>query len=180
MRRQQSRPPFPLKNRFLQSCNTVPHPLNSQSYQASIQCLAITGQAYDGFWILSHLISLKHPKKTTKNKTINVVKVGPPLTKLSGYAHELTLRGFEVIKLECSLKLKIKRNDWLIILRLLCSEWYVAVSFVDPSSRCHGLVCSMWLWHFLVILTYLFKDAVNLKVQVVNLNVNDAVLWKFN
>ena len=24
------------------------------------------------------------------------------------------------------------------------------------SSRCHGVVCSLWLWYFLIILTYYF------------------------
>ena len=25
------------------------------------------------------------------------------------------------------------------------------------SSRCHGFVCSLWVWYFLIILTYYFK-----------------------
>ena len=71
-------------------------PLKSQSYQSSIQCWATIGPpakrhlksvslavrswpANSGIWIRSLLIKLK--KK-------NVVKVGSPLTKLSGSAHE--------------------------------------------------------------------------------------------
>ena len=54
------------------------------------------------------------------------------------------------------------------------------LSSVDFPSRCLGLVYSIRLLRYLVIHTYLFKDAVNLKSQVVNLNVKDAVLLKFN
>ena len=69
------------------SSNTGPDPLKNRSYQASIQCWAIIGTpakrhsgiAYSGTWILPPLINTK------KN---NVVKVGPPLTKLSGSAHD--------------------------------------------------------------------------------------------
>ena len=32
------------------------------------------------------------------------------------------------------------------------------LSFFDSSSRCHVLVCSMLLWHFLVILTFWGAD----------------------
>ena len=39
---------------------------------------------YSGIWILPSLIKLKKKKKKRKN----VVKVGPPLTKLSGSVHE--------------------------------------------------------------------------------------------
>ena len=30
--------------------------------------------------------------------------------------------------------------------------------FCRSSSRCCGLVCSVWLWYFLIILIYFFKD----------------------
>ena len=40
--------------------------------------------------------------------------------------------------------------------RLLCLVWLSGVSwfFGGSSSRCHGFVCSLLLWHFLTILTY--------------------------
>ena len=41
--------------------------------------------------------------------------------------------------------------------------WWLSGS----SSRCHGVVCSLWLWYFLIILTYYFwvlKRTVSLKL----------------
>ena len=45
-------------------------------------------------------------------------------------------------------------ENWLLCLiclpgvsRLLCG----------PSSRCHGFVCGLWMWYFLIILTYYFQ-----------------------
>ena len=29
-------------------------------------------------------------------------------------------------------------------------------SLIGSSSRCHGVVCGLWLWYFLIILTYYF------------------------
>ena len=29
-------------------------------------------------------------------------------------------------------------------------------AYIDSSWRCHGVVCSLWLWYFLTILTYYF------------------------
>ena len=92
--------PPPLKNHknigFLS--NTGSDPLKNCSYQASIQCWAIIGTpakrhlmafhwwADDGLLIGIHGSSLSlSTKKTQKHK--NVVKVGPPLTKLSGSAN---------------------------------------------------------------------------------------------
>ena len=80
-------------------------PEKSQSYQATVLCMANIGPqakrhlngvslsgrlwpAYSGIWLLSPLINLKKG-----------VKVGPPLTKLSGSAHDLYMR----INLELSL-----------------------------------------------------------------------------
>ena len=34
-------------------------------------------------------------------------------------------------------------------------SWWLSGS----SSRCHGVVCSLWLWYFLIILTYYFRSA---------------------
>ena len=41
---------------------------------------------------------------------------------------------------------------------LLCLVSLLGVSWLlrGSSSRCHGFVCSLWLWYFLVILTYYF------------------------
>ena len=67
-------------------------PRKSQNYQASIQCYAIIGfanglmmTAYIGICILP--LKLKNIKKK-KLKKKNIVKIAPPLTKLSGSAHE--------------------------------------------------------------------------------------------
>ena len=45
------------------------------------------------------------------------------------------------------------RESWLLCLICLPGvSWWLRGS----SSRCHGIVCSLWLWYFLVILTYYF------------------------
>ena len=95
--------PPPLKNHknIGFSSNTGPDPLKNCSYQSSIQWWAIIGtpakrhfmafrwRADDDPLIVvlgSFLPSSKKKKKKKKKK--NVVKVGPPLTKLSGSAHD--------------------------------------------------------------------------------------------
>ena len=56
------------------------------------------------------------------------------------------------------------RESWLLCLICLAgvSRW-----LSGSSSRCHGVVCSLWLWYFLIILTYYFyikiSDVENLK-----------------
>ena len=46
------------------------------------------------------------------------------------------------------------RESWLFCLVCLTSvSWLLCGS----SSRCHRLVCSLWLWYFLIILTYYFR-----------------------
>ena len=90
-------PPPPPKNHknIGFSSNTGPDPLKNHSYQASIQCLAIIGtpakrhlMAFrwraDGCPLIVILGSCLPSSTTNKN----VVKVRPPLTKLSGSAHE--------------------------------------------------------------------------------------------
>ena len=93
-----SRPPPPLKNHknIGFSSNTGPDPLKNRSCEASIQCWAFIGmpakrhlmafrwRADDGPLKVGLGSSL--PSSTLKT---NVVKVGSPLTKLSGSAHEL-------------------------------------------------------------------------------------------
>ena len=45
------------------------------------------------------------------------------------------------------------RESWLLCLICLPGVlWWLS----DSSSRCHGVVCSLWLWYFLIILTYYF------------------------
>ena len=42
------------------------------------------------------------------------------------------------------------RESWLLCLICLPGvSWWLSGS----SSRCHGVVCSLWLWYFLIILT---------------------------
>ena len=43
--------------------------------------------------------------------------------------------------------------------RLLCLICLPGVSWWlgSSSSRCHGVVCSLWLWYFLIILIYYFR-----------------------
>ena len=46
------------------------------------------------------------------------------------------------------------RESWLLCLVCLPGvSWLLCGS----SSRCHGFVCSLWLWYFLIILTYYFS-----------------------
>ena len=45
------------------------------------------------------------------------------------------------------------RESWLICIKCLPGvSWWLSGS----SSRCHGVVCSLWLWYILIILTYYF------------------------
>ena len=45
------------------------------------------------------------------------------------------------------------RESWLLCLICLPGVlWWLSGS----SSRCHGVVCSFWLWYFLIILSYYF------------------------
>ena len=91
--------PPPMKNHknIGFSSNTVPDSLKNRSYQASIQCWGIIGtpvkrhlmafrwRAHDGPLIV--VLGSSLPSSTKKKTKKNVVKVGPPLTKLSGSAH---------------------------------------------------------------------------------------------
>ena len=45
------------------------------------------------------------------------------------------------------------RESWLLCLVCLPGvSWWLSSS----SSRCHGVVCGLWLWYFLIILTCYF------------------------
>ena len=59
------------------------------------------------------------------------------------------------------------RESWLLCLICLPDvSWWLSGS----SSRCHGVVCSLWLWYFLIILIYyrifkrLAKSLIRLRV----------------
>ena len=48
------------------------------------------------------------------------------------------------------------RESWLLCLICLPGvPWWMSGS----SSRCHRVVCGLWLWYFLIILTYYFYTA---------------------
>ena len=55
------------------------------------------------------------------------------------------------------------RESWLLCLICLPGvSWWLSGS----SSRCHGVVCGLWLWYFLIILTYYFRKwSSSLKLQ---------------
>ena len=45
------------------------------------------------------------------------------------------------------------RESWMLCFICLPGvSWWLSGS----SSRCHGVVCGLWLWYFLIILTYYF------------------------
>ena len=46
-----------------------------------------------------------------------------------------------------------RESGLLYFVCLPCVSWLLCGS----SSRCHRFVCSLWLWYFLIILTYFFK-----------------------
>ena len=45
------------------------------------------------------------------------------------------------------------RESWLLYFVCLPGVSLILCGF---SSRCHGFVCSLWLWYFLIILAYYF------------------------
>ena len=47
-----------------------------------------------------------------------------------------------------------RRESWLLCLICLPGvSWWLSGS----SSQCHGVVCCLWLWYFLIIFTYYFR-----------------------
>ena len=75
------------------------------------------------------------------------------------------------------------RESWLLCLICLPGvSWWLSGS----SSRCHGVVCSLWLWYFLIILFYYFwktdpfakyNTNVAIYLQVLNKR-NITFLWQ--
>ena len=61
---------------------------------------------------------------------------------------KLAQESCSILKLQSSWR---GRESWLLCLICLPGvPWWLSGS----SSRCHGVVCSLWLWYFLIILTY--------------------------
>ena len=46
---------------------------------------------------------------------------------------------------------------WLLYFNCL-SDALLLLVFCDTSSQCHGFLCSVELWYFLIILTYFFEE----------------------
>ena len=77
------------------------------------------------------------------------------------------LRGFSIRSLFglaalCVSFLVLQSSRWVALFSL-CFECHVVLSFFDSFSRCHGLVWSIRLWHFMVILTYFFDIIMGFK-----------------
>ena len=69
------------------------------------------------------------------------------------------------------------RESWLLCLICLPGvSWWLDGS----SSRCHGVVCGLWLWYFLIILTYFFISKLNLSCAKDFRNLNSMVTWCIN
>ena len=67
------------------------------------------------------------------------------------------------------------RESWLLCLICLPGvSWWLSSS----SSQCHGVVCGLWLWYFLIILTYNFCYAllyVNSKFAIILIGKRELV-----
>ena len=48
------------------------------------------------------------------------------------------------------------RDSWLLcLICLLGVSWWLSGSY----SRCHVVVCGLWLWYYLIVLTYYFRKS---------------------
>ena len=78
-----------------------------------------------------------------------------------GYGFKFQAWGFVVRYIMSILVLQSswwRRESWLLCLICLPGvSWWLSGS----SSRCHGVVCGLWLWYFLIILTYYFFTSKN-------------------
>ena len=77
--------------------------------------------------------------------------VGILCLSLFCYAFLCVHSGFATI-LKRKRKLVALPFSWLLCYSLLSSSCMLLKMFCGSSSRCRGLVCSMWLWYFLIIL----------------------------
>ena len=68
------------------------------------------------------------------------------------------------------------RDSWLLCLICLPGvSWWLSGS----SSRCYGVVCGLWLWYFLIILTYYFWYSYSWTLRLYNWENNMTVQMLF-
>ena len=64
----------------------------------------------------------------------------------------------------------LEKESWFLFFNCLPDVLWLLV-FCGSFSQCRGLVCGVWLWHFLIILTCIFKEnsrtSVLIRVQTV-------------
>ena len=67
------------------------------------------------------------------------------------------------------------RESWLLCLVCLPGvSWWLCGSYL----RCHGFVCCLWLWYFLIILTYYFLGSeYSLYLLYMNHKTGDLETW---
>ena len=67
----------------------------------------------------------------------------------------------------------IGRKSWLLYFYCL-TDVLLLQMFCGSSSWCRGLVCGMWLWYFLIILTYflLLVTVVHVRIKLYSRHVN--------
>ena len=70
----------------------------------------------------------------------------------------------------------LRRKRELVALLCLPDVLWLLV-FGGSSSRCCGLVCSEWLWYFLIILTCFF---ISLAHKIQNFTLNSLALLNLN
>ena len=127
-----SGPPFEKKHQIIRFLSyPTPDPLKkSQSYQASIQCWAIFG--------------------TPAKRHLN----GVSLAGLRGPAHSsiwtIPPSPHQLKKCQSCNHLEEEEKAVCFAIIVLHMYYYYKCS----SSRCRGLICSVLLWYFLVMLTF--------------------------
>ena len=92
--------------------------------------------------ILMHFCSFVSNRSIASSIEPHIIQQNVTLLMTSNYFRQYNA-GYTIANVWCyPIKGHITKSDAL--------ESVVCVS----SSRCHVLVCSLWLWHFLVILTF--------------------------
>ena len=61
---------------------------------------------------------------------------------------------YALLCVHSSFAIILKRKIKLVALLVLSYRCIATINVLWLSSRCRGLVCSVWLWYFLIILTY--------------------------